>query len=163
MFCPMCGTESQSPNGYCKGCGEWLPDIKRRTRARFGGETPQQHIFTGLFMSTISTLAALFSATALYATYLGAGDAKWWVYVAAAFCVCIAGWQMSSFVVSLKLQRRLKKAHEESSLASELDAQRSSPALSPGDMTNFVSSPSVTENTTRTLEPARSHERNTQP
>ena len=50
-------------------------------------------------MSALSTIAALFSAIALYATYVGAGDAKWSVYVAAAFCLCIAGWQTSSFVV----------------------------------------------------------------
>ena len=31
-------------------------------------------------MSAISSLAALFSAVALYATYLGSGDAKWSVY-----------------------------------------------------------------------------------
>jgi len=162
VFCPICGADSQSPNAYCKRCGEWLPNIKSRTRAAFGGETPPQNIFTGLFLSALSILAALFSASALYATYLGSGDAKWSVYVAAAFCLCIAGWQMSSFVVGLKLQRRLKKGREELSSASELDAQRSSPALSSGDMTNLVSSPSVTENTTRTLEPARSPERTTQ-
>jgi hypothetical protein len=63
-------------------------------------------------MSALSTLAALFSAIALYATYLGGGDAKWSVYLAAAFCVCIAGWQASIFIATLKLRLRLSKGRE---------------------------------------------------
>jgi len=79
-------------------------------RVRLGGETPQQNVFTGLFMSALSAVVALFSAIALYATYLGTDQAKWSIYLAAAFCLCIAGWQMSSFVVGLKLRRRFNRA-----------------------------------------------------
>jgi uncharacterized BrkB/YihY/UPF0761 family membrane protein len=74
----------------------------------FGGETPQQMVLTSLFMSAISTLAALFSALALYITYLPSGDAKWSVYLAGAFCLCIAGWQASSFFITLRFRRKLK-------------------------------------------------------
>jgi hypothetical protein len=63
MFCSICGADSQSPNAYCKRCGEWLPDIKARTRAAFGGKTPQQNIFTGLFMSALAR--AVFSNRSL--------------------------------------------------------------------------------------------------
>lgn len=110
-------------------------------------------------MSAISTLAALLSAIALYATYLGSGDAKWSVYLAAAFCLCIAGWQASSFAVTLKLQQRLKKAREEAAGVHELDGSLSTPALNPAEMTDFVSAPgtlnpplSVAEPTTKKLE-----------
>jgi hypothetical protein len=68
MFCPICGADSQRPKAYCRRCGEWLPDIKGRTGIAFGGETPQQNVFTGLFINALSTLAALFSAIALYIT-----------------------------------------------------------------------------------------------
>jgi hypothetical protein len=71
MYCSICGADNQTPDAYCKRCGEWLPDIKARRGLAFGGETPQQTLFTGLFMSALSTLAALVSAIALYATYLG--------------------------------------------------------------------------------------------
>jgi uncharacterized membrane protein YvbJ len=77
MYCSICGADKQAPDAYCKRCGEWLPDIKARRGMAFGGETPQQNLFTGLFMSALTTLAALVSAIALYATYLGTGDAKW--------------------------------------------------------------------------------------
>ena len=160
MFCPTCGAESQSTNAYCKRCGEWLPDVKTR-RAAFGGKTPQQNVFIGLFMSASSVVFALISAIALYATYLGTPEEKWSVNLAATFCICIAVWQTASFMAGLRLHKRLKKGREKLSPASELDAQRTSPALSSGDKTDFVISTSVTEETTRALEPARS-QRNTQ-
>ena len=64
MFCPGCGADGQTANAYCKRCGAWLPEFKRRTSAAFGGETPQQNVFTGLFMSALSAVVALFSAIA---------------------------------------------------------------------------------------------------
>lgn len=155
MYCPICGAEGQGANAYCKRCGEWLPDMKARSRMAFGGETPQQNIFMGLFMSALSTVVALFSAIALYATYLGTAEAKWSVYLAAAFCLCIAGWQTSSFVVGLKLRRRLKGAREMASEPKKLEANRTMPTLDAGDLSSFVNPHSITENTTELLQPAR--------
>ena len=37
MFCPSCGAGDQAANAYCKRCGDWLPEFKRRSSA-FGGE-----------------------------------------------------------------------------------------------------------------------------
>ena len=162
MFCPTCGVESQRSNAYCKRCGEWLPDLKGRTRYALGGQTPRQNVFTGLFMSALSAVAALFSAIVLYATYLGSGEAKWSVYVAAAIGLCIAGWQASSFFVGLKLRRRLTSSREDFASASELETKSSAPALEAADMTEYVNGPSITENTTALLELARSRERDTQ-
>ena len=59
MYCSTCGADSQTAKAYCKRCGEWLPDIKGRRGIAFGGETPQQNLFTGLFMSALSMVAAL--------------------------------------------------------------------------------------------------------
>jgi uncharacterized membrane protein YvbJ len=64
MFCPSCGADGQAANAFCKRCGDWLPEFKRRSSA-FGGETPQQNVFMGLFMSALSAVVALFSAIAL--------------------------------------------------------------------------------------------------
>ena len=155
MFCPNCGADSQTANAYCKRCGDWLPNLKRRSHAAFGGETPQQNIFTGLFLSALSAAVALFSAIALYATYLGTDEAKWSIYLAAAFCLCIAGWQLSSFVVGLKLRSRLKRAHAGEQGDPSLAEAEASPALPPADMSNFVRAQSVTENTTELLQPLR--------
>lgn len=162
LFCPRCGAEGQRAKAYCKRCGEWVPDIKGRSGLAFGGETPQQNVFTGLFMSALSALAALFSAIALYATHLGSGDAKWSVYVAAAICLCIAAWQASSFIVGLKLRQRLKSGRESSTAPREFEAKPSTPALNEGDVNAFVNPGSVTENTTTLLDPARPKRRDTQ-
>src|ERR687895_124151 len=103
MFCPRCGAGEQSPRAFCKRCGEWLPEIRSRAPRGFGGETPEQNISATLFFSALSSLAALLSAVALYATHLDGG--KWSVYLAAGVCLCIAAWQASSFAVGLKLRR----------------------------------------------------------
>lgn len=153
MFCPSCGADNQTANSYCKRCGDWLPEFKRRSRGAFGGDTPQQNIFIGLFMNALSAVVALFSAIALYATYLGTDEAKWSIYLAAAFCLCIAGWQLSSFVVGLKLRRRFNRARERVEADSRLQEAKVSPALPPADMSNFVRARSVTENTTELLQP----------
>ena len=157
MYCSICGADNQTPDAYCKRCGEWLPDIKARRGMAFGGETPQQNLFTGLFMSALSTLAALVSAIALYATYLGSGDAKWSVYLAAAICLCIAGWQASSLFTTLKLRRRLNKGRKALATDREL-ANQKSPALPPANADSFIPTPSVTENTTRILAPTPDRE-----
>ena len=113
-------------------------------------------------MSAISTLAALFSEIALYITYLGTNDAKWSVYVAAAFCVCIAGWQASSFFVTLRLRQRLKHNRESLNMPAELSEPQRARALNEGDLSAFVNVTSVTENSTDLLDHVRSQERDTQ-
>jgi len=116
-------------------------------------------VFTGLFINALSAFAALFSAIALYVTYLGTGEAKWSIYVAAASCLCIAGWQASSFIVGLKLRQRLKRLGEEP--APELETKRR-PVLAEPDVDSFVSASSVTENTTEFLKQPAVQKRDTQ-
>jgi uncharacterized membrane protein YvbJ len=80
MFCPNCGAADQSPNAYCKRCGEWLADKKS-----FGGRgasKPEERITTMIVFNGLSVLLALFSAIALYATYLNTPEAK---------MVCVGG------------------------------------------------------------------------
>ena len=162
MYCHKCGAGNQTAKAYCKSCGEWLPNVNARTRNTFGGETPQQIVSTNLFMSAISTLAALFSGLALYITYLPSGDAKWSVYIAAAFCLCIAGWQGSSFFVTLRLRQRLKNSREGFARQTEVSEGKTTPALNAGDMSSFVGVTSITENSTELLEHAQTRKRDTQ-
>jgi hypothetical protein len=159
MFCPTCGASNQTADAFCKRCGEWLPNLKTRSRMSFGGETPQQNIFTGLFMSALSSIVAFISAIALYATYLGTVEAKWSVYLAAAFCLCIFAWQLSSFLVGLKLRRRLNRAHAAVDSDAQVKAAAASRALPEADTSNFIKPQSVTENTTELLSVGRSTKR----
>ena len=152
LYCYKCGAEGQKTNAYCKRCGEWLPTLRRRSRMAWGGDTPQQNIFTSLFMSALSAAVALFSAIALYATYLGTPEVKWSIYIAAGFCLCIAGWQISSFMAAIKLRRRLGKGRDQT-LPAQIDASKQSPVLGPANTDLFVNAPAVTEGTTELLEP----------
>jgi len=136
--------------------------LKSRGALVFGGETPQQNIFTGLFLNALSSAAALFSAIALYATHLGTGTTQWSVYVAGAFCLCIAGWQASSFVVGLKLRQRLKQGGDEAAGNRDLKSGTNL-SLQDGNTSSVVPGQSVTEGTTRGLPQLKGPDRNTQP
>ena len=116
----------------------------------FGGKTPEQNVFTTLFFSALSSLAALYSAVALYATHTDGG--KWSVYLAAGFCLCIAAWQASNFVVGLKVMRRFKRGREDASVAVP-GGVREKAALNAPDTSPFAEVRSVTESPTRVLEP----------
>jgi len=149
MFCPNCGAPDQSPNAYCKRCGEWLADKKS-----FGGRgasKPEQRMTSMIVFNGLSALLALFSAIALYATYLDTPEAKWSVYVAGACCFVIAIHQMISMGFALELKLRLKRGHIEAGQTVVPEAANSIPALGNGETTQFVDARSVTENTTELL------------
>lgn len=100
-------------------------------------------------MSALSAVVALISAIALYVTHWET-VANWSVYLAAAFCICIAGWQLTIFLVGLKLRRRLMRAHTNL----ELESEPSRPALHPQTESDFIKA-SVTENSTELLQPLK--------
>ena len=150
MFCPNCGAADQSPNAYCKRCGEWLADKKS-----FGGRgasKPQERITAMVVFNGLSALLALFSAIALYATYLNTPEAKWSIYVAGAFCFVIAVHQMVTLSFALELKLRLKRGHTGAGPAVAAPADEGVAALGSGQTTQFVDARSVTENTTELLE-----------
>ena len=150
MFCPNCGAADQSPTAYCKRCGEWLAD--KRSFGGAGASKPEQRMTVMVVFNALSALLALFSAIALYATYLNTPEVKWSVYVAGAFCFVIAIHQMINLAFALELKLRLKRGHTyaEQKVVTEISA--SVPALGSGETTQFVDARSVTENTTELLE-----------
>jgi hypothetical protein len=149
MFCPACGAADQSQNAYCKRCGEWLADKKS-----FGGRgasKPEQRMTSMIVFNGLSALLALFSAIALYATYLDTPEAKWSVYVAGACCFVIAIHQMISMGFALELKLRLKRGQSDTGQKTISDAGGVT-ALGSGQTTQFLDAPLVTENTTELLE-----------
>ena len=74
MFCPNCGAADQSPNAYCKRCGEWLAD--KRSFGGRGASKPEQRMTSMIVFNGLSAVLALFSAIALYATYLNTPEAN---------------------------------------------------------------------------------------
>src|SRR5260221_8478530 len=108
MLWPNCGAADQSPSAYCKRCGEWLADKKS-----FGGRAaskPEQRMTSMIVFNGLSALLALFSAIALYATYLNTPEAKWSVYAAGACCLVITIHQLLSLALDRK-STRLNSSH----------------------------------------------------
>jgi hypothetical protein len=149
MFCPSCGAADQKPNAYCRRCGQWLvdPDSPRRRSSH----TPAERMKAMLVFSGVNALLALIAATSLYATYLGRPEAKWSVYVAAAFCMVIAVHQTISFFFNLDLRRKFKldRAPRRAIEPKPDYAVAFPPSLETGDL---IQAPSVTETTTQLLE-----------
>ena len=104
-------------------------------------------VFNGL-----SALLALFSAIALYATYLNTPEAKWSVYIAGACCFVIAIHQMISMAFALELKLRLKSGRADTEPPVPIKAGAPAAALGHGETTQFVDPPSLTESTTELLE-----------
>lgn len=150
MFCPNCGAADQSPSAYCKRCGEWLAD--KKSFGRRGASKPEERMTVMIVFNGLSALLALFSAIALYATYLNTPEAKWSIYVAGACCLVIAIHQMLSMAFALELKLRLKRSHTNAQQAIELEEGGGGAALGSGKTTQFVEAPLVTENTTELLE-----------
>ncbi len=153
MFCPACGAEGQRADAYCTRCGEWLPNIRSLARRRGrGSSTPEERITKMLVFSALSVAFGLFSAIALYATYLGSGDSKWSVYLAAAFCLVIAIYQAVNFFYALELRQRMKRGRNQSGReVASGERQPTAPALNPADTSQFVPASSVTDRTTELL------------
>jgi hypothetical protein len=150
MFCPDCGAADQSPNAYCKRCGEWLAD--KKSFGGRGGSKPEERITTMIVFNGLTVLLALFSAITLYATYLNTPEAKWSVYVAGACCLVIAIHQMISLAFALELKLRLKRGQTDAGQAILSEPGDTVAALGRGETTQFVDAKSVTENTTELLE-----------
>ena len=156
MFCQKCGKGEQTPESYCRACGEWLPDLSKRGRRSFGGDSPEESLKIALYLSGITTIVALVLAILLYANYLGEPDVPRLIYATAAFLLAIAGWQASNFYVGMKLRRNFvrRRAGDSDGGTNELKAAPNA-ALPAADTSKFVyrTPGSVTENTTELLQP----------
>ena len=153
MFCMHCGAGSQRPDAYCTRCGEWLPDAHLPAARRRHSKTPAEKMSMMLTFSAINAALALFSSVALYATYLGRDEARWSIYVAAAFCLVIAVHQTISLVLNVQLRRRLARGRATLSAAqsaTRADAPAAR-ALDAADDRPFADLRSVTEKTTELL------------
>jgi hypothetical protein len=150
MFCPNCGAADQNPNAYCRQCGEWLVDQKS---ARRHGSKPEDRMKAMLIFNGLSAVFALVSAIALYATYLGTPEAKWSVYLAAAFCSVISVHQTVSFFFAFGLRQKFKRGRPDTGRPLESKAEGNA-LLGSAETAPIINAPSVTENTTDLLEPS---------
>ena len=149
MFCPDCGAADQSPNAYCKRCGQWLSDQKSLKSKR--ANTPEKRMKTMVVFNALSAAFSLASAIALY-TSIGMPTAKAAMLVSGAFCSVIAVHQTISCFLTLQLMQRFKRGRSDTKQLDKSDHKPSLVSLNSGKTAEFINGRSVTENSTELLE-----------
>lgn len=144
MFCPTCGTALTSQTKYCNRCGAHLaskdPDAIKLFEKRMDSE------MEGLFWSTIMGLGLILGGLVVLKK-IQLGDAfilAWLILSSTAF--------ITYFAVGLWQVRRLAKLSTEAT-GNVKHGQRGIEELNPSSAAPLNAAPSVTEHTTRTLEP----------
>lgn len=150
MFCPKCGKSDQTPNSYCRSCGEFLNDQNKLATFNFGGNTPQQNVNV---INFLSIFAALFSLFAAFWMYISKFDLPVALFFGAAVLLCNAVWHFSNFIIGTKLKKRLNNARKELTEKNKtIQPVNDTQELLPEADTSPFISPSVTENTTKHLD-----------
>ena len=162
MFCPNCGNADQEPDTYCRQCGEYLIDPVGNSyllNKVFGGATPLTQINVNLVISFLTIFACFFLIGFLKghydALFTRSGELPpaviYWVY---AFLGLISVWQLFSFVVGMRLKKKLgRKAEnvtaEQNALDRHTGADETQELLPAADFSRDV--PSITEEPTKIL------------
>ena len=156
MFCPKCGKGEQTPDSYCRSCGEFLVDAANSaslmTRILGIGNPEKQVKFT----LTIDLVTAIVSGLLLFFLmgYFDGAQARTGaptppiVYLVYVFLGFVAAWQLLSFTVGTAYRKKLTAAKKTALAQDQSDTQGSLP---PADVKNVVAN-SITEQTTRNLD-----------
>jgi hypothetical protein len=153
MFCPNCGAGEQQPNAFCKRCGVWLTEFRAVRR-----KSPEESLKAIAILSGVGAGFMLFSTIVLYALFFS-GNKSALLGVAAAFCFAVLIYQIFNVVYSLNLRQRIKHARESADdekqrrATDELNAAQTFASLEAANTDEIIPPPSVTEDTTRILEP----------
>ena len=150
MFCPNCGKGEQSPDSYCRSCGEFLKDFSAKSyliNTLLGGTSPRAQIRLNLIINMVTGLAAALLLGFLNGHYdalhARTGEAPprviYYVYV---FLGLVLVWQLFGFVVNSRLMKKL---------VGEKKTKKALPAVEPAAEPTAVASPS----TQRSLGPGR--------
>ncbi len=155
MFCPKCGKGEQTPDSYCRNCGDFLVDATNNAslmNRMLGISNPDKQV---KFALTVDLVTAIVSGLLLF-VLMGYFDATYKVtgiptprivYLVYIFLGLVSVWQLLSFTIGT-IHRKKLSDRKKTALSSDLDARSSLP---PANETNVVNN-SITEQTTRNLE-----------
>jgi len=165
MYCPNCGKSDQSPESYCRSCGEFLTDYSGKSyliNKLLGGSTPETQINVSL---TINAVTA-FVSSLLLGFLNGYFDAQYErtgqsappiIYLVYIFLALVFIWQFLSFVIGTRLKKKLsgrKKvlaSVEQSADENVVPTRSTQKPLPQADFENVVPA-SVAEETTKILD-----------
>jgi hypothetical protein len=163
MYCIGCGKGEQIPDSYCRSCGVFLTDPTKGSSLisrLFGITDPERHV---KFTLTVDLVTAIVSALLIF-FLMGYFDATYdrtgtptppIVYLVYVFLGAVSVWQLLSFTVLTAYKKKLaanKQRPAPDKEVSEVSAGNTQKALPSAESFGGTS---VTERTTRTLEPVR--------
>lgn len=165
MFCPSCGKSEQSPDSYCRNCGEFLTDVSGKSyllNKILGGTTPDTQVNVNLTINVVTTLVSsllLGFLNGFYdAQYNRTGEAAPpIIYLVYIFLGLVSLWQILSFLINMRLKRKLggrkKGGISVDSNVNEnaLSSRSTQKSLPQADLDNIVPA-SVIEETTKILD-----------
>lgn len=158
MFCSNCGKGEQTPNAYCRNCGEWLFDVNslsKRGRRGIFKQTPEKRLRMIFAINLFSAVFALAITFALIKTFAQNATPPA-IAMAIAFSVVIAAWQIVGAITAFQLRREMLRRRSQPQ-TNQLDGVHTTNdgALPAADTSQFVrpQRASVTESTTELLEP----------
>ncbi|MFZ1699252.1 MAG: hypothetical protein WBO10_13790 [Pyrinomonadaceae bacterium] len=151
MFCPKCGSAEQTPDSYCRQCGEWLPDLSAASRGRFRTSTREQKVRRMRVLQMISTGLSL--ASALIIIHVVANGVDQEMLPLAAFCgFLVAVYQIISLILGYNvLSPKKAQSNESDALTTQVSSSQYA-SLKAADTQEFIKPDSVVENTTALLD-----------
>jgi len=151
MFCPSCGAALASKMKFCNRCGSNLAvkDLAAKDQVELIKifEKRMDSEMEGLFWITIMGIAAIFGGSAL----LKKLQLSEWIIVGYMIVSAVA--VLSYFGLGVWQVRRLARRGEEVSVAALESEPSETQQINPAQPFPAMETASVTENTTRTLEP----------
>jgi hypothetical protein len=154
MFCPKCGKADQSPETYCRQCGNYLQDYDKSVKKK---TQPEEHLKANLFLNLLTAMTSLTLAILLYSIFLGKDNTPVIIYVTAGFLTAMTAWQIQTFWRTILLRKHFKKHKNNEQISAEvqtespyLKAKPTKELLPEADFKDHVPA-SVVEKTTRKL------------
>lgn len=164
MFCPSCGKSEQSPDSYCRNCGQFLTDFSGKAyliNKILGGNTPDTQVNVNLIINVVTTLASSLLLGFLNGYYDSLYEktgqtAPPVIYLVYIFLGLVTAWQFLSFLINMRLKRKLSGRNkgdvsvDSSASQNALPSGSTQKSLPQADFDDIVPA-SVTEDTTRIL------------
>ena len=165
MFCSNCGKGEQTPDSYCRSCGEFLVDPASKyslINRILGINRPEKQFNVTLAIDLVTSIVSGLLMVFLMGFFKGRYDrtgvpAPPIVYLVYIFLGLVSAWQLLSFIIGLKLKTKLSGAKRSGLPAGQTmntDASltgSAQPALPRADHQNIVPA-SVAEDTTKNLD-----------
>jgi hypothetical protein len=168
MFCPTCGTAQQTPDSYCRQCGEFLADLSDKfslLNRVLGIHTPEKQVNINLAVSLLTAILSSLLIIFLLG-YFGGRFARTGestpsiIYLVYLFLGLVAVWQFLSVINNISLRNRLtgrliSKSAEKTSTELNTPKSGSTQELLPSADFENIPASSVTEGETKILNEVR--------